>query len=108
MFFINIIVDINNDIITIELIILIFKLIKTFVFNNNVTNIIIANFIKNCKKDYKSNNNIITIVKNLYKYNIKLITIDIKLLKYFVIILIIINLSAIRLIISSIIIIKRS
>ena len=66
----------------------------------------IVSFIKGCKKDYKSDNNIIIIVKNFREYNIELIIINIELLKSFAIILIIINLLIIRSYIFLIIIIK--
>ena len=54
----------------------------------------IVNFIKDCKEGYKNNNNnnVIIIIKDFYEYNIELIVIDIKLLKSFVIIIIIISL----------------
>ena len=65
-------------------------------FNDGVAGIIIVNFIKNYKRGYKNNNNIIIIVENFREYSIKLIIINIKLLKPFVIILIIINFLIIR------------
>ena len=72
-------------------------MIKAFIFDDGVTGIIIVSFIKDCKEGCKNKNNIIIIIKNFYEYNIKLIIIDIKLLKLSAIALIIISLSIIRL-----------
>ena len=57
-------------------------------------NIIIESFIEDCKGDCKNNNNnnIIIIVKDFYEYNIKLIIVDIELLKPFINIIKIIDL----------------